>query len=569
MNFVRSQRVQPGYDPNRRHVIYGLDADLIFLGLASHEPYFTIIRENVIEMQSKNPEKGDIGPEFFHFVSLWVLRQYLERDLRPKEMDFEWNLELALDDFMFLCFAAGNDFIPGLPGFSIYSGAIQKVIEAYRRNLGLLGAYITMNGGIDFKRFGILMKLFSKGECRELDSIVHPSELAREAQIQVNAISESDDPKWEPEPDGNRKKPRQSPSDTAELNVELLKQQYYGEKFGFSADTWRSDVPRVVEQYVLGMKWVLGYYLHGCQSWSWYYPYQYAPCASDFSDFSQDQAFYMFELSQPFKPLEQLMAVLPPQSAHALPLRMGFLMTDPGSPLKKFYPTTFSVDLNGSTLKWHGVVKIPFIDEKELRSTLDSTELSLTDEEVARNTFGMARIFIPRAAAPGNNLPEEITVTGPPYWGVLIRLPGWKDQDMGGEFWFREPILPQDAFLSYLIPGVQLPPLALENQYDAKKYETVWDKGAYDQEELQRAWDMVPLQIPGVPAGADFMSRRRRVLQMREAAAQRAYLQGPGYPHGYPQPPPPGYPPEHAHHHRGPPMGYPPPPVPGSHVRGV
>jgi hypothetical protein len=67
------------------------------------------------------------------------------------------------------------------------------------------------------------------------------------------------------------------------LGEEGWKTRYYSVKMEWAVDgDMEAKRREMVYKYVEGLCWVLKYYFEGCQSWGWYYPYHYAPFASDF-----------------------------------------------------------------------------------------------------------------------------------------------------------------------------------------------------------------------------------------------------------------------------------------------
>ena len=178
------------------------------------------------------------------------------------------------------------------------------------------------------------------------------------------------------------------------------RERYYELKLGIApADAARRRA--VCASYVKGLCWVLRYYYQGVPSWTWFYAHHYAPPASDLIGAPWDRetatAIIRFELGEPFSPLEQLTAVLPPLSSAALPPPLAALMTSPASPLADCFPATLKLDLNGANANWKAVVLLPFLDARRLRAAFEQARPSLTPEDHGRNRFGPTYLYVPPA----------------------------------------------------------------------------------------------------------------------------------------------------------------------------
>lgn len=530
MSYIRLQRNLPGYDPNTRHCLYGLDADLIMLALATHEIHFSILREVVFtpgqqdkcflcgqmghfasdcEGKAKRKagefdEKGDsavVAKKPFQFLHIWTLREYLEHEMTIPNCPFKIDFECIVDDFIFMCFFVGNDFLPHMPTLEIREGAINLLLAIYKKELRAMGGYLTNGskpnlsrvehfiqavGSFEDKIFQKRARLHQrqserikrdKAQAKRRDDIepqVQPESLVPVARFHGSRLASGPSPSPFQQPGFNHRsegsmsvrkdhplgqataglsgleiKSKQSrPHKVArhssgasigaaiveaennleidvnenkeELKVKLKeilreksdafnsknpeedkvklgspgwKERYYEEKFSARTPEELEAIRRdVVLSYTEGLCWVMHYYYEGVCSWQWFYPYHYAPFASDLKDLSDLNI--SFELGTPFKPFNQLLGVFPAASSHALPEHYRKLMTDPNSPIIDFYPADFEVDMNGKRFAWQGIAKLPFIDEARLLAEVQKIEHTLTEEEVRRNSMMFDMLFV-------------------------------------------------------------------------------------------------------------------------------------------------------------------------------
>ncbi|KAL4869840.1 hypothetical protein BDV12DRAFT_167149 [Aspergillus spectabilis] len=601
MEFIRSQRASPEHDPNTRHVIYGLDADLIMLGLGTHEPHFRVLREDVFfqdskprtchlcgqpghkaeecrgqakEKQGEFDEKGKVATlKPFIWLHVSVLREYLAAELFIPHQPFPFDLERALDDWVFMCFFVGNDFLPHLPSLDIREDGIDTLIAIWRDNIPVMGGYLTQDGRVDLKRAQLILQGLAKQEdaifrrrrqaeerkaandrrrkqeekarneerarkrvrssptyepaephtnaksrgpagaapappglelitpgkghlARQTRELTHSMVVNRGAVYRANMANKSaaavlkskliggaqdGEPSEEGDsaPDTSDAQPGETspavlgkrkaeeaevgqigtetptkpvptnddemPPDTVRLWEEGYGDRYYEQKFGVDPKD-KEFRHKVARAYAEGLAWVLLYYFQGCPSWTWYYPYHYAPFAADFVDIADMEL--SFEKGIPFRPYEQLMSVLPASSNHAIPEVFHDLMSNPNSEIIDFYPEDFAVDLNGKKFAWQGVVLLPFIDEKRLLDAVQKKYPLLSEDETARNTVGREVLLLSESHPLYQDLVGNFysKKQGAPKYKLNMRV----SEGLAGKVERNEAYIPHSSLVSSL-----------------------------------------------------------------------------------------------------------------------
>ncbi|KAJ9448392.1 5prime-3prime exoribonuclease 4 [Diplonema papillatum] len=424
MNYIRACRTRPGYNPNTRHCIYGLDADLIMLALTTHEPYFSVVRDHIDwrnpQTKGRNKENSPPGLSNYDFLHCNVIREYLEADLahlKARPLPMTYDFERCIDDFVFICFFAGNDFLPCLPSLQIREGGLDILIDFYAQNLEHIGGYITNHGEVSFP--GLAMLLDVIGDKEDLifairqernEKIVKRNEFrtrsTRKRRTQDIRATYDAIEKKEGDPLDLYKKlttlQKEEENDVEGLVEDSVqfgdpgyKERYYRSKFSdFYGDGHLRARMDASYHYLVGVQWVMRYYFQGTASWKWFYPFHYPPFASDLCVMAKSFASPpLIEIGVPFSAVTQLLGVMPPESKECLPKSAAWYMTSPQSPIKEMYPEVIEVDYEGKRFSWMGVVLLPFVDEVGLENAAKKVETNLTADETVRNTPGKDLIF--------------------------------------------------------------------------------------------------------------------------------------------------------------------------------
>ncbi|GAB5372833.1 hypothetical protein AAMO2058_001698500 [Amorphochlora amoebiformis] len=261
------------------------------------------------------------------------------------------------------------------------------------------------------------------------DRVKFELELAKEKSIKLAYQRALKTPKNHQNPTKTSENAPDSPDKIQPASPEF-DSRYYETKFGYIDERVKREICR---EYLSGMRWVLQYYFQRCASWDWFFPFYYAPLACDMHkeiteqiardsqainsdpnaknseasggnveniDGIQRSRFTPAWNSQgsPLKPVHQLMAVLPPDSKHCLPLGYRELMVNKSSTIIDFYPVDFQIDPDKHKPDWQWVCCLPFIDKDRLLSAVSEKDRYFTETETKRNIEGKCEVYL----GPGN-----------------------------------------------------------------------------------------------------------------------------------------------------------------------
>ena len=354
LNYVR----QYGKE-EESYCLHGEDADLIMLSLGTHYPNFHILRNDTYDINNK-----------YFVINIANTALQLGEMMRWESEKYEYNPQNSVDDFIFLNFMIGNDFLPHISSLEIIENGIDIILSLYHEVGKSKGHIIKIkDDNLYFNKEPLKMffELVSDYEKQLLEKKLFNRRFYYEDELLERcAIIEKD---------------------KINLDIDKYRTEYCKKYFE------KENLKDVCHSYLEGLHWVITYYKKGVPDWRWYYPYDYAPPANIIAEHISTFKFSKYKKTFPLLPFQQLLAIMPPKSSKLLPEPLNKLLTDDDSQIKEYCPEKFEIDLAGKKNDWQGIVRLPIINPEKAIEIYNSKAKLIDEREMRRNIFGKSFIY--------------------------------------------------------------------------------------------------------------------------------------------------------------------------------
>ena len=357
-------------DEDKICCIYGLDADLIMLSLCLKNKTF-LLREAV--------NFGKVDMDELLFLSINLFKQRLQEEIIlgiDNESDFEPD-ERVIIDYVFLCFLLGNDFLPHLVNLDIGEGSIGDLIDIYTKLIYIRKHYLINNNEIQYSFLQQILNQLYNTEDGTLIKFQKNIDRKRAYRKDSNHYSSNLDKDL----DMLRFYPLMNKVDYIKLGDKKWRENYYKYYFHINSVHKNEDfINDICKKYLEGLQWNIKYYLEGCCSWKWYYPFRAAPCLRELCQYLNNRIYNTdFGLTKPYTPIQQLFLVIPIHSSHLLPDKYNEIVNSDSKNIVEYYPKDFELDLLNNVWLHECDPIIPTLQDDKILEVINKVNLNKID----------------------------------------------------------------------------------------------------------------------------------------------------------------------------------------------
>lgn len=370
------QFIKDNNNDNLSYVTYGLDADLIFLMLVTKSDNVYLLRES---SQLNNSDSSD---ELL-FVSIKIMKECIYNSFNNKS-EIELNKNRIINDFIFICYFIGNDFLPHIHALDINNDGIGYMINKYMIVFAEINDYLLSIDTLTINNLFLYKFILKLSE--------------EEHNILISHLNHNKKPKYFGNDDYEREIHKITNvlfkvDNSIDFSDNNYRNNYYKHYFDLDDNEIEEFVQKMVYHYLKGIRWVSYYYFQKIPDWNWYYPYDYAPFISDIYKYISNINFFTFTEGTPITPLEQLLVILPTQSKFLLPNNFAKLVSNPKSSLIHLYPIDIKVDFLYKNKFYEGIPLLPQLEIDLVRYIFKKYKDELTFEELQRNRLDNNIVF--------------------------------------------------------------------------------------------------------------------------------------------------------------------------------
>ena len=351
------------------NIIYGLDADLIFLALASQSTNLYLLRE------SKELNMNTINN--FIYIDIEILKTNIYQII-----NITGNKINIINDFIFICYFLGNDFIPHIPTIDIYNGGIEYLVNTYKLTFNKLNQYLIDNKYINISFFKLFINYLYTNE----ENILKTQYM----KIQKIFCNKSEPYDKELFKIDNLLFKFDDPVKLGSDNLLLGRQRYYKHYWNITNEELEDFSKELVKNYIIGLNWITLYYFDTCPSWHWFFPFDFSPLLYDINKYFDNDEITLnhvspFSINEPLLPFMQLLIILPPQSQFLLPKKLGKLMTSIKTSIAYLYPTKFQQSFLYKKKYWMAIPILPQLDINLIIHIYNKYKYRINKDDLNRN----------------------------------------------------------------------------------------------------------------------------------------------------------------------------------------